>query len=153
MVASVGSPAPEFTLYSQVREPVSLDSFKGRRTLVVFIPFALSGTCSGELCDLRDNMQQLDAMDANVVVITCDTAVVNGHWAAEEGFEFPILSDFWPHGAVTKAYGCFDERFGCAKRSTYLLDADGVVRDIIASDSLGTPRPISSYWESLAALA
>ena len=152
MVASIGSPAPDFSLYSQAREPVSLESLAGRKTLIVFIPFPFTGTCEGELCDLRDNMHQLDSMDANVVVITCDTLAANAHWATEEGFEFPILSDFWPHGVVATAYGCFDERLGCARRSTFVLDEESIVRDIIASDSMGRPRPIASYWDSLAAL-
>ncbi len=152
MVAAIGSPAPDFTLYSQTRQPIALESLLGRKTLVVFIPFPFTKNCTGELCDLRDNMQQLNEMDANVVAITCDTVAANAHWAVEEEFDFPILSDFWPHGAATMAYGCFDDRIGCAKRSTYVLDEAGIVRDIIATDSLGTTRPIATYWESLSAL-
>lgn len=152
MAAVVGSPAPDFTLFDQSRTPVSLESLKGRKTLVVFIPFPFTGVCDGELCDLRDNMQQLSAMDANVVVVTCSTLPVNAKWADEQGFDFPVLTDFWPHGVAAKSYGCFNEKLGVANRSTYVLDEEGIVRDIISSDAFGVPRPIASYHEALAAL-
>lgn len=152
MPAAVGSPAPPFTLFDQNRNPVTLESLKGRKTLIVFIPFPFTGVCDGELCDLRDNMQQLNSMDAHVAVITCSSLPSNAKWAAEQGFEFPVLSDFWPHGVASSAYGSFNEKLGVAVRSTYVLDEDGIVRDIISSESLGTPRPISEYAEALAAL-
>lgn len=152
MSAQVDAPAPDFTLVSHTREPVSLESLKGRKTLVVFIPFPFTGVCSAELCDIRDSMQQLNEFDANVVVITCDTVPSNARWAEDQGFEFPILSDFWPHGATAQAYGCFNDQLGVAMRSTYVLDEDGIVREIVASDALGQARPIASYWDSLAAV-
>lgn len=152
MAAAVGSPAPQFTLFDQNRNPVALESLKGRKTLVVFIPFPFTGVCDGELCDLRDNMQQFNSMDAHVVVITTSPLPVNAKWAADQGFEFPVLSDFWPHGVTATAYGCFNDKLGVAMRSTYILDEDGIVRDIISSEAFGTPRPISSYSESLASL-
>ncbi len=152
MAAIVGEPAPAFSLRSQSKEEVSLAGLRGRKTLVVFIPFPFTGICDGELCELRDNLAQLNSMDANVVVITCDTVPANARWAADNSFEFPVLSDFWPHGAAAQAYGCFNDTFGVAMRATYVLDPDGVVREIIATDSLGEPRHVSSYHASLAAL-
>lgn len=65
---------------------------------------------------------------------------------------FPILSDFWPHGAVAQAYGCFDEAIGVAMRSTYALDEDGIVRDIVATPVLKEARSMASYRESLAVI-
>jgi peroxiredoxin len=76
----------------------------------------------------------------------------NGRWAKEQGFSFPILSDFWPHGEVARTYGCFDETLGAAKRYTYVLDADAIVREIVKSDELSQPRPHDAYYESLAAI-
>lgn len=152
MAAIVGEQAPEFTLRNQRKEEVSLASLRGRKTLVVFIPFPFTRICDGELCDLRDNLAQLSTMDANVVVITCSTIPSNGRWAEENSFEFPVLSDFWPHGAAAQAYGCFNETFGVPMRATFVLDAEGIVREIIATDSLGEPRHVSSYHASLTAL-
>jgi mycoredoxin-dependent peroxiredoxin len=152
MAAQVGEPAPDFTLLDQTRTPVSLSEFKGKKTLVVFIPFAFSPTCGSELCTIRDNLAALSSVDANVVAISTDSHHANRVWTAQEGFEFKILSDFWPHGGVAQAYGCFNEQVGCAMRATYVLDEDGIVRAIVSTESLGQARQFGSYQEALAAI-
>jgi peroxiredoxin (alkyl hydroperoxide reductase subunit C) len=152
MPAEIGSPAPDFTLPDQSRNPVRLGDLRGRKSLVVFIPFPFTSICSGEICLLRDNLAQLGDLDANVVVITCDTIPVNKHWSEENGFSFPVLSDFWPHGAVAIAYGAFNDKVGAANRQTFVLDEAGTVRAIVASDSLGTPREFDEYVGALASL-
>ncbi len=152
MAAEIGQPAPGFELTDQTRNLVSLESLIGKKTLIKFIPFPFTGICSGEICEVRDNLSALDEMNANVVVITCDTVPANAKWAADNGVEFPILSDFWPHGSVAQAYGCFNEALGVAMRSTYVLDADGIVRDIVSTPVLQEARSINSYKESLSAI-
>lgn len=152
MPVEIGSPAPDFTLLDQSRNPVRLDDLRGRKSLVVFIPFPFTSICSGEVCLLRDHLAQLGDLDANVVVITCDTVPVNKHWSEENGFSFPVLSDFWPHGAVAIAYGAFNDKVGAANRQTFVLDEAGIVSAIVASDSLGTPREFDEYVEALATL-
>ena len=152
MSAVVGQPAPEFTLRDGQKNPVSLDDFKGRKTLVMFIPFPFTGICDAEACDLRDGLGQLEELDANVVVITAHSFATNAKWAEVNGFTFPILSDFWPHGEVSRAYGTFNEDVGVATRSSYILDADGVVQQIIATDSLGTRREHEAQVAALAAI-
>ena len=149
MSAAVGAPAPAFSLKNPAKEFVSLDDLKGRKTLVVFMPFPFTGNCNDEGCTLRDHLADLNDMDANVVIITCDTLFANGEWAKQNGFEFPVLSDFWPHGAVAQAYGAFNEDTGSANRITYVLDADGVVREIIDSGSLAVTREYDAYVEAL----
>lgn len=150
MAATVGSPAPAFTLKDQDRNDVSLADFVGKKTLVVFIPFPFSSICEAELCSVRDNLGRLAELDANVVVITCNTIHVHKKWVEEQGFTFPVLSDYWPHGAVAQAYGCFDENVGAAKRATFVLDAAGVVRDVIATGAITEPREFESYTAALA---
>jgi peroxiredoxin len=152
MTAQIGSPAPDFTLRDTQRAEVSLSDFRGKKTLLVFIPFPFTQNCETELCTIRDNLASLNALDANVVVITTHALHTNRVWAEQQGFEFPILADYWPHGAVAQAYGCFNEIAGSANRATYVLDEEGVVRDIIATDSLGTIREYSEYTKALAAL-
>ena len=152
MPAQVGQPAPDFTLVDQTRTPISLADLRGRKTLLVFFPFAFSGVCQGELCTIRDNLHGLEAADANVVAISCDPHHANRAWTEQEGFGFKILSDFWPHGAVSQAYGCFNDQVGCAMRATYVLDEEGIVRAIVSTESLGQPREFDSYQEALAAL-
>ena len=150
MTLEIGQPTPPFTLVDQNRERVSLDDLKGTKTLLVFIPWAFSGVCSGELCQLRDQLADLNRLDANVVAITCDSFFVNKAWSKQNGFEFPILSDAWPHGAVTSAYETFNEGVGAADRSTFILDQNGILQAIVASDSLGTPREYQEYVDTLA---
>ncbi len=145
-----GQVAPDFTLVDQYRKRVSLSDLAGRPALIVFIPYPFTGVCRQELCELRDNLAALGDLDANVVAITCDTQPANSHWAKEEKFTFPVLSDFWPHGEVARAYDTFNDTFGYAERTTYVLDPDGVITHVFRSDSLGTPRDFEEYTRALA---
>jgi len=120
--------------------------------VLAFIPFPFTSTCDGEACDLRDRLSQIEDLDAKVVVITCDTLPSNKEWAKQNEFGFPILSDFWPHGAASKDYGVFNEALGCANRTTFVIDAEGVVRDIASTASLGVAREADHYLAALNAL-
>lgn len=152
MTAEIGMPAPGFELLDQTKTLVSLESLLGKKALIKFIPAPFTGVCSGELCEVRDNLAALTDLDANVVVITCGQLPANARWAADNDVTFPILSDFWPHGAVAKAYGCFNEAFGVATRSTYVLDAEGIVRDIVSTPTAKEARSVAAYQDSLLAI-
>ena len=152
MPLAIGTAAPDFTLIDQNKNEVSLDDIKGHNALVVFIPFPFTGHCDNEGCQLRDGLGELGGLDAKVVVITTHAVPTNARWASENGFEFPVLADYWPHGQVVQAYGAFNDSVGSANRVTYVLDTDGIIRDVIATDSLGTPREYELYNEALTAL-
>ena len=152
MAAEIGSPAPDFSLYSTDGSEVSLESLKGRKTLVVFIPFPFTGNCQDELCTIRDRHAELNDLDANVVAITTNPVFSNKAWADQNALDFPVLADFWPHGAVTDAYGTFDPNVGAANRSTYVLDEEGTVRAIIATESRKYIREFDEYVAALAAI-
>lgn len=152
MSVAIGQPAPSFTLRDQDRSKVALDDLKGRNTLIVFIPFPFTGVCDAEACTLRDHLADLNGIEANVVIITVHALPTNKRWADENGLDYPVLSDFWPHGETARAYGTFNESLGIADRSTFVLDGDGVVRSIITSESLGTAREYDEYTAALAAL-
>jgi mycoredoxin-dependent peroxiredoxin len=149
MTVEIGQPAPPFSLRNIDRELVSLDDLKGRKSLIVFIPFPFSGTCGEELCAIRDRLSELNDLDANVVAITTDTFFANKEWSDQNGFGFPVLSDFWPHGVVTAAYGAFDEASGAAFRTSIVLDEEGIVRDIVATESRAVAREFDAYVEAL----
>lgn len=149
MSVQIGSPAPDFSLPDTERTIFTRDHLRGSKTLLVFIPFPWTGICDGEACTLRDNFADLNALDANVVVISCYPRPALKKWAQENGFRFPVLSDFWPHGGASRAYGTFNEDVGAANRSTFVLDSEGVVRAIVASGALGTPREYDAYVEAL----
>jgi peroxiredoxin (alkyl hydroperoxide reductase subunit C) len=152
MPLPIGTPAPDFTLYDQNQEQVSLSDLAGHNSLIVFIPFPFTGHCDNEGCAIRDGLGGLESIDAKVVVVTDHAVPVNAKWAAEYGFDFPVLSDFWPHGEATRAYEAFNDMLGVANRVTYVIDADGVIRDVIATESLGIPREYELYGQALAAL-
>jgi peroxiredoxin (alkyl hydroperoxide reductase subunit C) len=152
MTLAAGTPAPAFELTDQNRNQVSLEDLKGRKSLIVFIPFPFTGICDGEACAIRDGLGELEGLDANVVVITTHAVATNAKWAEEYGFTFPILSDYWPHGEVTRAYDDFNEDRGVAMRASFVLDADGVIRDVIETESLGVAREHELQVEALAAV-
>ena len=149
MTLAVGTPAPDFTLLNQNREPVGLDDLKGSRSVIVFIPFAFTRPCEGELCQIRDEISLFREANARVVAITCNTLHSNRVWADQQGFDFDILSDFWPHGAVSRKYDTFNEAYGYAERTTYFLDEEGVITEVIRSDELRQARDFEEYRTAL----
>ncbi|QFZ17373.1 peroxiredoxin [Saccharothrix syringae] len=152
-MVDVGAQAPDFTLVDQDKQPVALSSFRGRRNvLLVFYPFAFSGTCTGELTRLRDERQVYEAAGVQVLGVSVDTPFSLKAWSTREGFGFPLLSDFWPHGAVARAYGVFDERSGMAVRGTFLISSTGLVRYARVNEP-GEPRDQEEWKRAVAALA
>ena len=93
--------------------------------VLVFYPFAFSGVCTGELCEIRDNLDDFAAAAAEVLAISCDHFFSLRAYAEQDGYTFSLLSDFWPHGEVSRALDQFDEEVGCATRATLILDRDG----------------------------
>lgn len=128
MSVEVGSLAPEFTLPDADRAPVSLLEFRGKKAvLLVFYPFAFSGTCTGELTALRDDVDTFQNEQVQVLAISTDPVPALKAWSDAQGFTFPLLSDFWPHGEVATAYGVLHAQGGMPNRGTFLIGLDGVV--------------------------
>lgn len=153
MTVEVGSPAPDFTLKNQDGQEVSLADFAGSKAvLLVFFPFAFSGICTGELCSVRDDLSSFQNDDVQVVGVSCDTTWALKVWAQQEGYEFPLLSDFWPHGAVSESYGVFSADLGFAFRGTFLIDSEGVVR-FAEQNGPGEARDQQGWRDALKQLA
>lgn len=153
MGVDVGQQAPDFTLKDQDGNDVTLSDFRGNQNVVlVFYPFTFTGVCQGELCEIRDDPSAFEASQAQVLAISCDTRHAQAQWAKQQGFTFPVLSDFWPHGATAKAYGVFNEDLGCANRATFVINKDGNVVATFSSPNLGTPRARAEYEDALAKL-
>ena len=145
-------PAPDFALRDQNNQVVRLADLRGAHAvLLVFYPFAFTGTCQSELGDVRDSSVSLADAGVQVLTVSVDTVYAHKVWAEREGYEFPLLSDFWPHGAVARAYGVFNERTGAADRGTFLIDRDGVIR-FAERNAPGEPRDQSVWRAALAAL-
>ncbi len=152
MTLSVGDAAPEFTLPDQDKQAVSLAGLRGTPVLLVFYPFAFSGLCTGELCQLRDELSTYTDAGVTVLAVSTDPVFSLKAYKAAEGFEFPLLSDFWPHGAVAQAYGAFNDKAGMALRATFLIDGDGKVA-FAEINSPGDVREQSGWKDAVGKLA
>jgi peroxiredoxin len=146
-----GEPAPDLTLPDAHGTPVSLVGLRGMPVALVFFPFAFSGICTDELCTLRDNVEDFEAAGVRLLGVSCDPMVSLRSFGEREAFGFDLLSDFWPHGAASQAYGVFDEETGVAGRGSFLIDADGVVRWSVVNPR-GQARDLDGYRAALAAL-
>jgi mycoredoxin-dependent peroxiredoxin len=153
MTVEVGQEAPDFTLADQSGGTVTLSDFRGdKNVLLMFYPFAFTGTCTGELCTIRDRSADFANDDTVVLSVSCDPVHSIKVFAAQEGLEHPMLSDFWPHGAVSQAYGAFLEEKGFATRASFVIDKDGVVRWSVINGP-GEARSADDYAAALAQLA
>ena len=153
MPVEVGAVAPDFVLRDQNNQEVRLADFLGRRgVLLVFYPLAFTGVCQGELCAIRDRLTDFVNDDVQLLTVSVDSPYAHKVWADREGYDFPLLSDFWPHGAVAQAYGVFNAERGIANRGTFLIDTDGVVR-FAEMNSPGERRDQDAWRKAVAALA
>lgn len=122
----VGDDAPDFTLRDQFGQDVELSSFRGKKAVALFFyPYAFSGVCTGELTGIRDRLDEFLTFDTEVVAISCDPTYSIRAFADRDGLNFALLSDFWPHGEVSRSYDVFDESKGCPRRSSYVVDRAG----------------------------
>ncbi len=152
MAIEVGDQAPDFELADQTRTPVRLSDFRDRKNVVVvFYPLSFTRVCQGELCAIRDSMPSFDSADVQTLAISCDTTAVHAQWAREQGFAFPLLADFWPHGKVAQDYGVFNDDAGFALRGTFLVDTTGVVR-FAEVNGPGEARDQGAWKKALAAV-
>jgi peroxiredoxin len=149
---SVGSTAPDFTLKDQNNGEVTLSSFRGLKNVVVlFYPATFTGVCQGELCSVQEDLSTFQNDDVQVLAISVDSSFANKVWAEQQGFTFPILSDFWPHGAVAQAYSVFNDVAGRALRGTFVIDKEGTVRWSVVN-AIPDARDHSEYARVLAEL-
>ncbi len=149
---AVGAQAPDFTLKDQNGQPVSRSDYQGSKNLlIVFFPLAFTGICQGELDEIRDNLPRYENDDVATVAVSVGPPPTHKVWATQNGFLFPVLSDFWPHGAVAQAYGVFNDVAGVANRGTFVVDKTGVIR-FAECKQPGEARDQSVWTEALAAL-
>ena len=152
MTLSVGDAAPDFSLPDQDKQVVSLADLRGTPVLLVFYPFAFSRICTGELCQLRDELAAYTDAGVKVLAVSTDPVFSLKAYREAEGFEFPLLSDFWPHGTVAQAYGAFNEKAGMALRGTFLIDAEGTLT-FTEVNKAGDAREQSGWKDAVGALA
>ena len=131
MKIETGSIAPEFILYNSEKNKVSLSDYKGKHVLLLFFPLAFTGTCTKELCGVRDNISQYNNSNAEVLAISVDSLYTLAKYKEEQHLNFQLLSDF--NKEVSEMYGSLYPLFGfemrgVSKRSSFVIDKEGVVR-------------------------
>ena len=148
----IGGPAPDFALRDQFGQETTLSSYRGRKAVAIFFyPFAFSGVCTGEMAGIRDRLADFMTFETEVLAISCDPVYSLRVFAEQDGLNFPLLSDFWPHGEVTRSYDVFDDDKGCPRRSSYIIDKDGTVRwSVHNADPVG--RDLDAHLAELTAL-
>lgn len=145
MALPIGSAAPNFALKNQFGEEVTLAQFTGKKAVVLmFYPLSFSGICTGELCELRDNMALFKDNNVELLGVSVDSHFVQRKFAEQEGYDFNLLADFWPHGGVAQAYGVFVEERGIANRATFVIDINGNIAGEIITDP-GQARDFAAY--------
>jgi glutaredoxin-dependent peroxiredoxin len=152
MSLDVDTPAPDFTLPNQDREPVTLSAQRGRPVVLAFFPAAFSSVCTTELCTFRDRLSVLNQANAQVYGISVDTFFTLKVFKDNQRLTFPLLSDF--NKTVIRDYGVFNEDMigmkGIAKRAVFVLDKDGVIRHTqVLEDARNEP----DYEAAFAAVA
>ena len=149
---SIGGPAPDFTLRDQFGADVTLSSYRGEKAVaLVFYPWAFSGVCTGEMAGIRDRLADLMTFGSEVLAISCDPVYSLRSFADADGLNFPLLSDFWPHGAVAEQYGVFQSDIGLALRGTVIVDKQGRVAYKVVN-AIPDARDLDEYRKVLAGL-
>lgn len=150
MTINIGDQAPEFTTKDQHNQEVRLTDFRDEQNiLLVFYPFAFSRVCTGELGAVRDDLASFQNAQVQILPISVDHPFALKAYAEKEGYDFPLLADFWPHGAIARQYGVFNDNAGFALRGTFLIDRGGVVR-YAAVNGPGDARDQSEWKAAIA---
>lgn len=126
-----GTKAPDFKLYNTEKKEISLSDYKGKNVLVLFFPLAFTGTCTAELCSVRDDIQNYNNANAVVLGISIDSLFVLAKFKEEQKLNFDLLSDF--NKDASAAYQSLYEEFifgmkGVSKRSAFVIDKDGIIQ-------------------------
>jgi peroxiredoxin len=152
MAVEIGDEAPDFELRDQDKAPVRLSSFRGSKNVVlVFYPLSFTGVCQSELCAIRDDIEDFSGDDVVTLAVSVDSTAVHKKWADEQGYAFPLLADFWPHGGVAEEYGVLDEKSGLALRGTFIIDKAGRVAYKVVN-AIPDARDADEYRKVLAGL-
>ena len=147
MSLNIGDQVPEFELYNHDKTKYSDKDFLGQKTMFVFMPFPFSSVCDKEICELRDYQESFMKEDTNTVLGTVGASPTNRAWAEQYDIEFPILSDFWPHGEAAKKFGCFHDGAGISLRYTFTTNEENA-KEIERLLLHQTKQPLYRYFEN-----
>ena len=154
MSIATGVSAPDFSLFDSDKKQVTLSAQKGKNVVLLFFPLAFTGTCTAELCSVRDNIATYNNTNAVVFGISVDSLFTLEKYKAEQGLNFGLLSDF--NKEASTAFGVLYDTFpafgmlGVSKRAAFVIDAEGVVK---YAEVCPTPGDLPSFDAIAATLA
>ncbi len=131
----VGDPAPDFSLPAVAGGTVSLSDYRGKKHVVLsFVPAAWTPVCSDQWPGYNIVKDLFDENEAVLLGITVDNIPTLYAWTNQMGdLWFPVLSDFWPHGAVADRYGVLRSD-GVSERALFVIDKEGILQAIHVAD-------------------
>ncbi len=155
MSVQIGSPAPGFTLVSSEKEEVSLSDYQGKNVVLLFFPQAFTGTCTKELCSMRDNITEYEGLDAQILAVSVDSPFTLDRYKSDQQLNFPLLSDF--NKNVSQDYDAIHEVFafgmkGVSKRSAFVIDKEGIIQYAEVLDNPGHLPNFEAVKETLSSL-
>lgn len=153
MSITVGQQAPDFSLYNTEKKEIKLSDFKGKKVVIHFFPQAFTGTCTTQLCTMRDNLNYYTNLNAEVLGISVDSVFTLGKFKELENYNFNLLSDF--NKEVSRSYGSIYEDWilgmkGVAKRAAFVIDENGVVKYAEVLESAGDLPDFNKIAEAVA---
>ncbi len=156
MSIEIGKLAPQFGLFDTQKNKVNLSDFTGKTVLLLFFPQSFSGLCTKELCAIRDDIGRYNNVQAQVLGISVDSVFTQNKFSEEQGYNFPLLSDF--NKEVSTAYGAIYTDWildmkGVSKRSAFIIDKTGILRYAEVLESAGDMPNFETINEMLATLA
>lgn len=156
MKIEIGQKAPDFSLFNQEKNKVSLSEFTGKNVLLLFFPQAFTGVCTKELCGVRDDIGRYQNANAQVLGISVDSVFTLNKFKEDQQYNFPLLSDF--NKEISRAYGAIYEDWildmkGVSKRSAFIIDKEGIVRYAEVLESAGDLPNFEAINSTLASLS
>jgi peroxiredoxin len=127
-VLPAGTPAPPFTLNSTPDQKVSLSDFRGQTVILAFYPADWSPVCGDQMTLYNEILPEFRRHHATLIGISVDGVWCHGAFAQARRLHFPLLADFEPKGAVSRAYGAYRTQEGVSERALFVIDGGGVVR-------------------------
>ena len=125
---AAGTPAPDFTLHATPDQTVSLSEFRGRPVILAFYPADWSPVCGDQMALYNEILSEFHRHGAQLLGVSVDGVWCHSAFAQQRKLHFPLLADFEPKGAVSRAYGAYREHDGFSERALFVVDHDGVIR-------------------------
>lgn len=151
-MVKVGDKAPDFTLPSHLGRKITLSDFREKKNvLLAFYPLDWTPICSGQIPGYQEVLERFEALDTQVLAVSVDSIPSHKSWAySMGGIEFPLLSDFWPHGQLAQKYGVLTDA-GYTERVIIVIDKQGIIRYVDLHD-MNTEPDVEEVFKVLKTL-